>query len=213
MDIKIEQGVLQAALQEHQQPLLENAPAPQKSSKTPTQKGIRKIFKGTGHLAKLLPTGSVLTFQFFSPILTHRGQCLTPINQTLTLGFLILCGLSCFLMRFTDSFRDERGKVRYGMATFKGLWVIDGSVKLSAEEAANYRLRFMDFLHAFMSALVFGAISLFDKNVVKCFFPTPTEDVKDRLIQVPIAIGVTCSIFFLLFPTKRHGIGSPLSRD
>ncbi|XP_011043659.1 PREDICTED: uncharacterized protein LOC105139057 [Populus euphratica] len=207
MDIKVlvQEGA------EIAQPFLENVL--QKPEKTPGQKAIRKTFKGTAHLARLLPTGSVLTFQILSPILTHEGQCRSVTSQTLTSGLLAVCGLACFLLCFTDSFRDARGKVRYGMVTFKGLWIIDATVELSPEEAAKYKLKFIDVLHAFMSILVFAAVSLFDKNVVKCFFPAPTDEAKDLLIVVPATIGVLCSILFLAFPSKRHGIGFPLSRN
>lgn len=216
MDIKVDPEPTQAVtLQEQRQPLLENAPVlePEKPQKTPSQKAMRKTFKGTAHLAKLLPTGSVLVFQFLSPILTHKGQCLAPLNQPFTIALLGLCGASCFLLCFTDSVRDSRGKVRYGLATSKGLWVIDGSVTLSPVESAKYRVRFLDFFHAFLSILVFGAVALFDQNVVRCFYPKPSDDTKEMLVEVPIAIGVICSLLFVLFPSKRHGIGFPLSRD
>lgn len=199
-------------LQEQEQPLLENAPKLPKQPKTPKQKAIRKTFKGTGHLSQLLPTGSVLTFQMFSPAFTHQGQCDTPMNMLMTVGLLAFCSISCFLMSFTDSVRDERGKVRYGLATFKGLWVIDGSVKVPEEEAAKYKIRFLDFFHAVSSILVFAAVALFDKNIVKCFCPEPSEETKQMLVKVPVGIGIVCSILFVLFPSKRHGIGKPLSR-
>lgn len=195
--------------QQQQLPLLENAP---KAQKTPAQKAIRKTFKGTAHLARLLPTGSVLTFQILSPILTHQGRCPTHASRVITLGLLALCGVSCFILRLTDSFRDERGKVRYGLATFRGLWVIDTSLKLTPEEKAQYQLKFIDLFHAFASILVFAAIALFDKNVVNCFFPTPSEEAKELLMRVPIGIGIACSILFVLFPSQRHGIGCPLSK-
>lgn len=195
--------------QQQQLPLLENAP---KAQKTPAQKAIRKTFKGTAHLARLLPTGSVLTFQILSPILTHQGRCPTHASRVITLGLLALCGVSCFILRLTDSFRDERGKVRYGLATFRGLWVIDTSLKLTPEEKAQYQLKFIDLFHAFASILVFATIALFDKNVVNCFFPTPSEETKELLMRVPIGIGIACSILFVLFPSKRHGIGCPLSK-
>lgn len=195
--------------QQQQLPLLENAP---KAQKTPAQKAIRKTFKGTAHLARLLPTGSVLTFQILSPILTHQGRCPTHASRVITLGLLALCGVSCFILRLTDSFRDERGKVRYGLATFRGLWVIDTSLKLTPEEKAQYQLKFIDLFHAFASILVFATIALFDKNVVNCFFPTPSEEAKELLMRVPIGIGIACSILFVLFPSNRHGIGCPLSK-
>lgn len=208
-----------AESQEAQQPLLEDnnaasmSPMP-KQPKTPAQRAMRKTFKGTAHLSNLLPTGTVLVFQMFSPGFTQQGKCPAAANQTMTLLLVIFCSLTCFLLCFTDSLRDERGKVRYGLATFQGLWVIDGSkVTLTPEEAAKYRLKFIDFFHAFMSILVFSAVALFDQNVVKCFYPKPSEEDKQLLVALPIGIGVVCSLLFVLFPTKRHGIGFPLSRS
>ncbi|CAL0303875.1 unnamed protein product [Lupinus luteus] len=198
---------------EQQQPLLENAPSPQKPSKTPAQKTMRKAFKGTALLSNLLPTGTVLVFQILSPAFTHQGKCHTITSKTMTMALLTFCSLSCFLLSFTDSFRDERGKVRYGIASFNGLWVMDSSVKISSDEAAKYRLKFIDFVHAFMSILVFVALALFDKSVVSCFVPNPSEEAKDLLPTLPIGIGLVCSFLFIAFPTQRHGIGFPLSRN
>ncbi|XP_054814618.1 protein DMP7-like [Prosopis cineraria] len=198
--------------QESQQPLLENAPL-LKQPKTPTQKVIRKTFKSTANLSNLLPTGSVLAFQILSPIVTHQGQCKTHTSQTMTACLLAMCSMSCFLLSFTDSFRDERGKVRYGFATWNGLWVIDGSAKLSAQEAAKFRLNSIDFFHACASILVFFAVAMLDKNVVMCFEPNPSDEERDLLVTLPVGIGLLCSFLFIIFPTKRHGIGFPLSRD
>ncbi|XP_059663564.1 protein DMP7 [Cornus florida] len=204
------------ALEEEQQPLLEDEPTQTKTAKPRkklTVKALRKAFKGTAHLSNHLPSGSVMAFQILSPIFTNQGQCHSPQSQSKTLALLGFCGLSCFLLCLTDSFRDERGKVRYGLATFRGLWVMDGSVMaIPPEEAAKYRLRFADFFHGFMSMLVFAAVALFDQNVVKCFFPVPSEEAKDFLAKLPIGVGVVCSLLFVAFPTNRHGIGFPLSR-
>lgn len=41
-------------------------------------------------------------------------------------------------------------------------------VLLTPEEGEKYRIRFLDFVHGFLSMLVFGAVALFDQNVVKC---------------------------------------------
>ncbi|KAK7405009.1 hypothetical protein VNO78_06135 [Psophocarpus tetragonolobus] len=197
-----------------QQPLLENVPAlPQKIPKTPAQRTMRKALKGTEHLTKLLPTGTVLIFQTLSPLFTHQGQCHTITSKTMTTCLLTLCGISCFLLSFTDSFRDERGKVRYGVASFNGLWVMDASVKVPVDETEKYRLRFIDFFHALMSVLVFSVIALFDGNVVSCFCPKPSEEAKDLLVALPIGIGILCSVLFVAFPSQRHGIGFPLSRN
>ncbi|OIW08346.1 hypothetical protein TanjilG_03022 [Lupinus angustifolius] len=124
--------------EQQQEPLLENAPSPQKPPKTPAQKTMRKAFKGTALLSNLLPTGTVLVFQILSPAFTHQGKCHTITSKTMTMALLTFCSLSCFLLSFTDSFRDERGKVRYGIASLNGLWVMDSSVRISSDEAAKY---------------------------------------------------------------------------
>ncbi|XAR72604.1 hypothetical protein NMG60_11019308 [Bertholletia excelsa] len=177
------------------------------------RKAIRKTFKISALLSNLLPTGSVLAFEFFSPVITHQGQCTSFLSKYLTAGFLALCSLSCFLLCFTDSFRDDRGKVRYGFATRGGLWTIDGStIAPPPEEAENYRLRLIDFFHALLSILVFAAVALFDQNLVKCFCPKPSDKAKDLLSTLPVGTGVVCCLLFVCFPSRRHGIGFPLSR-
>lgn len=174
------------------------------------QKVISQTFQSTAHLANLLPTGSVLAFQLLSPIFTNQGDC-DNVDQYMTAGLIALCGLSCFLLSFTDSFKDQQGNVCYGFAKIRGLWVIDGSTTLPPELAGKYSLRFIDFLHAFMSILVFAAVALFDQEVVNCFYPTPSDEAKELLTTLPIGIGVICSMLFVVFPTKRHGIGFPLT--
>ncbi|XP_039013296.1 protein DMP7-like [Hibiscus syriacus] len=140
-----------------------------KQPKTKKQKIVRKTFKGTTILSKLLPTGSALTFQLLSPILTNNGRCKTELCQNLLLGLVAFCTGVCFFLSFTDSHRDERGKVRYGVATFRGLWVMDGKVELSEEEANKYKLKFIDFLHASVSIMIFMALVLFDQMLSTAF--------------------------------------------
>ncbi|KAK9065302.1 hypothetical protein SSX86_016685 [Deinandra increscens subsp. villosa] len=188
------------------QPLLEGKP-----KKTVTRKAVRKAFKLTSHLANLLPTGSVLTFQTLVPVFTHAGTCRTQVSQVLTSILLFVCGIWCFVLCFTDSFRDKNGKVRYGIATFSGLWVIDGSTRVLPEEASAYKVRFIDVFHGLLSLAVFAIIAVFDKNVVNCYCPKPSETMNDLLSVLPIGVGVLCSLLFGVFPTTRHGIGFPLS--
>ncbi|KAI5331238.1 hypothetical protein L3X38_021364 [Prunus dulcis] len=178
--------------------------------RTLIQKAIRQTFQSTAHLANLLPTGTVLAFQLLAPIFSNQGNC-DSVSRSMTAGLVALCGASCFLLSFTDSYRDKNGNVCYGFATFRGLWIIDGSTTLSPEVDANFQLRFIDFLHAFMSILVFAAVALFDQNVVNCFYPTPSDKAQEILTALPVGIGVICSMLFVVFPTKRHGIGFPLS--
>ncbi|KAJ4981667.1 hypothetical protein NE237_032504 [Protea cynaroides] len=173
------------------------------------QKVIDKTFKSTGHLSNLLPTGTVLGFQLLSPIFTHQGRCNND-NQSMTVGLVTLFALSCFLSSFTDSIRDDKGTIRYGIATFRGLWIINGSATISPEQAAEFKLKFVDFLHAFMSAMVFSAVALLDPNVMNCFYPIPSKE-RERLTSLPVAMGIIGSVCFMTFPTTRHGIGFPLS--
>ncbi|AES63898.1 hypothetical protein MtrunA17_Chr2g0282791 [Medicago truncatula] len=194
---------------EHKVPLLLNAEVPE-AKRNLIQTAISLTFQSTAHLANLLPTGTVLALQLLSPIFTNIGSC-DSVSKWMTAALVTLCGASCFLLSFTDSFRDSKGNIIYGFATFKGLWVIDGSTKLPPQVAAKYRIRFIDFMHAVMSILVFAAIALFDRNVVNCFFPEPSKEIQEILTALPVAIGDFCSMLFVTFPTERHGIGFPLS--
>ncbi|XP_020230900.1 protein DMP4 [Cajanus cajan] len=131
----------------------------------------------------------------------------------MTAALVSLCGASCFLLCLTDSFRDNKRNICYGLATLRGLWVIDGSTTLPPQLSAKYRLKFIDFMHAVMSVLVFAAIALFDQNVVNCFFPAPSNETQEILTALPVGIGVFSGMFFVTFPTQRHGIGFPLSTN
>ncbi|KAL5708431.1 Protein dmp4 [Ranunculus cassubicifolius] len=196
--------------EEHMRPLLMARQIAEPEIQSPVQKAISQTFQSTAHLANLLPTGTVLTFQLLSPVFSNQGNC-DPVSRFMTAALVALCGISCFFLSFSDSFRDGNGKICYGLATFRGLWVIDGSAKLPCDLDEEYRLRFIDFAHAFMSILVFAAVALFDQNVVDCFYPAPDQETKELLTSVPVGIGVICSMLFIAFPTKRHGIGFPLS--
>lgn len=195
---------------EQKLPLLNNMEEPEKNL---IHKAMSQTFKSTAHLANLLPTGTVLSFQLLSPIFTNQGHCDDSVTKFMTVALLSLCGASCFLQCFTDSFRDSKGSVCYGFATFRGFWVIDGSATLPQELVEKYQLRFIDFAHAVMSILVFAAVALFDENVVKCFFPSPSHETREILTAFPIGVGVICSMLFVIFPTQRHGIGFPLSTN
>jgi hypothetical protein len=208
MEIKVESNSQHHDESKH--PLLRDTT--ETEEKTLIQKAISQTFKSTAHLANLLPTGSVLAFQLLSPIFTNQGNC-DSVSRFMTAVLVTLCGVSCFLLSFSDSFRDKKGNVCYGFATFRGLWVIDGPADLSPDLAAKYRLQFVDFMHAFMSILVFVAVALFDNNVVSCFFPTPSDETQEILTSLPVGIGVICSMLFVVFPTQRHGIGFPLSAN
>ncbi|KAJ0989389.1 hypothetical protein J5N97_007745 [Dioscorea zingiberensis] len=196
----------EAAVQEKEHLL---APNPE-DQLSPMEKAIRQTFKSTAHLANHLPTGTVLAFQLLAPIFTNQGHC-DDANRWMTACLVMLCCFSCFLLSFSDSFLDDSKKVRYGFATFNGLWVIDGAAVLPQDKRLDYRIKFIDFVHGFMSVLVFVAVALFDNNVVSCFYPEPSEEMNQLLAALPVGIGVVSSGLFVTFPTSRHGIGFPLS--
>ncbi|GLJ10984.1 hypothetical protein SUGI_0139550 [Cryptomeria japonica] len=181
--------------------------------KSMIEKLLRQTFASTAHLANLLPTGTLLAFQVLVPIFSNDGQC-DMISRFMTESLVFLCGISCFLACFTDSFRGSDGKIYYGIATPKGLWTfeyVSNHDDLAEEEDGKYQLRFLDFIHAVLSALVFFAFALLDDKVVSCLYPSPPEEAAELLDVVPIGIAVISSLLFVVFPTTRHGIGYPVS--
>lgn len=179
--------------------------------KTLIQRIVNQTFASTAHLANLLPTGTVLAFQVLSPLFSNNGHCDTA-TRLMTQILVFLCGISCFLVSFTDSFRAPDGNIYYGIATPRGLWTFDyvGSGNQALEQG-KYRLRFVDFAHAFMSVMVFSAIALSDQNVVNCFYPAAQGETKEMLDALPVGIGAISSMLFIAFPTTRHGIGFPVT--
>ncbi|XP_059311232.1 protein DMP3-like [Lycium ferocissimum] len=182
---------------------------------TPRPSISKRALETTANLANLLPTGTLLAFQLLIPIFTNNGSCDTA-TRPMTFILLALLAFSCFLACFTDSFKAPDGQIYYGLATFQGLWIFDyQAAKISGmpNELNRYRVGFIDFIHAVLSVLVFVAVALRDKNVVNCFYPTPDHETKQVLDVVPIGIGVICSLLFVVFPTRRHGIGFPVTPD
>ncbi|KNA05608.1 hypothetical protein SOVF_188750 [Spinacia oleracea] len=170
-----------------------------------------QAFNGLGSLIKLLPTGTVFMFQFLSPILSNNGQCHT-INKYLMGAFLVICGLNCGLATFTDSYVDNEGNTHYGIATTKGLWPSNNNSKGDNSNMSKYKLRTGDFVHAFMSVLVFVVVAVLDKNTVDCYVPALETTRKTMLMVLPPIVGGLCSGVFAMFPSTRHGIGYPSER-
>ncbi|KAG7996213.1 hypothetical protein I3843_01G147500 [Carya illinoinensis] len=164
-----------------------------------------QTLSGLGNLIRLLPTGTVFTYQFLSPLLSNYGHCHT-VNKYLTAILIGLSGLSCFFSTFTDSYVGDDGNTHYGIATKNGIWPSQNSrnVDLSA-----YKLRFADFVHAFFSLIVFGVVVLLDQNAVGCFYPVKDSTEKTLLIVLPPVVGAISSGVFMFYPNNRHGIGYP----
>ncbi|KAK6945479.1 Protein DMP [Dillenia turbinata] len=192
---------------------IQKTPSSLSRSSSFSQRAISQTLQSTANLANLLPTGTLLAFQLLTPIFTNNGSC-DVATRTMTSLLLILLALSCFLACFTDSFKASDGQVYYGMASFKGLYVFDYPAASNSglpPDLSKYRLSFIDWVHAVASAFVLVAVALRDKNVLTCFYPTPGHQTQEVLDIVPIGIGLICSLLFLVFPTRRHGIGYPVT--
>lgn len=194
------------------QPLQVQAQAQTQAQPSMTQRAISQTLTSTANLANLLPTGTLLAFQLLIPLFTNNGSC-DAATRPMTLFLLLLFALSCFLASLTDSVKASNGQVYYGLATTKGLFVFDYPPEAKADlpDLSKYKLRFIDFVHAVLSVLVFGAVAFRDKNVLGCFYPMPAHQTQEVLDIVPIGIGLICSLLFVVFPTTRHGIGYPLT--
>ncbi|KAG1328122.1 putative protein DMP3 [Cocos nucifera] len=133
----------------------------------------------------------------------------------MTQSLLLLLAVSCFLARFTDSLRSPDGRLYYGFATLRGMWLFDypSPPSEALPELSKYRLRLVDFVHAVLSVLVFASVALRDKNVVDCFYPQPKHETKEVLDTLPLGVGVICGLLFVVFPTRRHGIGYPVTKE
>ncbi|TVU11952.1 hypothetical protein EJB05_45564, partial [Eragrostis curvula] len=109
-----------------------------------------------------LPSIPVFAFQMLLRSVPGDGSCSVVLVIVVWAG-LLLCTASCIFPRFIDSFRGIDGKVHYGVITPWGLYPFRAGHDVSTED--RYRLRFVDILHAAMSALVFISIALSDHLV------------------------------------------------
>jgi hypothetical protein len=164
-------------------PLQLKAPSPASTTTATAPKAIDKTLASVANLAKLLPTGTALAFHSLSPSFTNRGACLAS-NRYLTAALLYLCLVSCVFFSFTDSFVGGDGKLYFGLATAKGLLVFNytGDSGDSEEEDAErtrlvfknlraLRIRWVDYMHALFSAVVFLTVAFGDAAVQSCYFP------------------------------------------
>ncbi|KAI3408659.1 uncharacterized protein J3R85_020170 [Psidium guajava] len=176
-----------------------------------SQRAISQTLTGTANLANLLPTGTLLAFQLLMPIFTNNGSC-DSATRPLTIILLAVLAASCFIASFTDSVKSSDGQVYYGFATSKGLYLFDTTVpSTSLPDLSKHKRGFIDWVHALLSVLVFGAVALRDKNVVRCLYPQAGHEAQEVMDIVPVGIGLLCSLLFVVFPTRRHGIGYPIS--
>lgn len=170
-------------------------------------------FKSIGDVLKLLPTATVVVYQVLNPIVTNAGAC--HVGYKIATGILIgLCGFFCAFSTFTDSYVGADGKVKYGLVTPRGLLPFADSAGAAAAaggtDFSKYRLRFSDFVHAAFAVAVFAAVTLLaDANTVACFYPSLKEQQKKVVMALPVVVGAVSGVIFIVFPSRRHGIGYP----
>ncbi|CAL5022017.1 unnamed protein product [Urochloa decumbens] len=189
--------------------------AAQSTAPAPTTTVVGKALSSTADLAKHLPTGAVLAFEMLSPSFTADGSC-TAANRALTGCLIGACALCCFVLCFTDSYRDAAtGALRYGFVTPSGRLIpIDNAGSPPAAPPPRderYRLTARDVLHGALSFAVFLAVAMVDRNVVACFYPVESASTRQVLAAVPVAAGAAGSFLFAMFPSTRRGIGFPMA--
>ncbi|KAJ6715523.1 hypothetical protein OIU85_026968 [Salix viminalis] len=195
----------------NEQPETQKQPPP-RPPPTLTQRAISQTLTSTANLANLLPTGTLLAFQLLTPLFTNNGAC-DSATRPMTLILLALLALSCFLASFTDSVNSTKdGRVYYGLATFKGMYLFDcpDPAASGLVDLGRFRMRFVDVVHAVLSVVVFISVAMRDKNVSSCLYPVPEHETQEVLAILPVGAGLICSLLFMVFPTTRHGIGYPV---
>uniref|UniRef100_A0A453AEB5 DUF679 domain-containing protein n=1 Tax=Aegilops tauschii subsp. strangulata TaxID=200361 RepID=A0A453AEB5_AEGTS len=171
------------------------------------------VMSSVANLAQLLPTGTVLAYQALSPSFTNHGKCETS-NQWLTGTLVTVLAFACLFFSFTDSIVGRRdGKLYYGFATPCGFNVFNFSSEEERQEwndldqFRRLRLRPLDFMHAFFAAVVFLTVAFSDVGLQNCFFPDANRNTEELLKNLPMGMAFLSSFVFVIFPTKRKGIG------
>nr|XP_009790811.1 PREDICTED: uncharacterized protein LOC104238213 [Nicotiana sylvestris] len=135
---------------------------------------IHKTLDTAANIANLLPTGTVLAFRMLIPSFSNKGVCQFS-NKLLTATVIGFCSAACFFSSFTDScVLSSDGKSSfYGIATTRGIHLFNcdnDPEKLEGINMRKYKLKCLDFVHAFVSLLVFLVFAFCDSDVQTCFF-------------------------------------------
>ncbi|EOA23005.1 hypothetical protein CARUB_v10003751mg [Capsella rubella] len=177
-----------------------------------------------GNFANLLPTGTALVFETLIPSFSNGGECTNkPANKLLTISLISFCAAACFFSSFTDSFVGEDGRIYYGIATANGLYILndypddegyDPESNLTGDKRRRYKLSFVDFVHAFVSVVVFLSLAVESSDFRRCLLPEEDDDGHSwgghfilMIKYFAVLVVTVASFFFAIFPTKRRGIG------
>ncbi|KAG6553273.1 hypothetical protein Mapa_005007 [Marchantia paleacea] len=169
---------------------------------------LNNIYNGASNLANLLPTGTFLAFTAIAPIVTDNGTCDNPSELWLSMATTLFFAAFCFFSCFTDSFQAADGQVYYGIVTFSGLWTPQLPVALHPGDKEQYKLTFIDFIHALLSLAVFAACAMMTPNIRSCLYPKLSDDA---VRTIPALVSFIASYVFTAFPSTRHGVGFPVS--
>ena len=71
---------------------------------------------------------------------------------------------------------------------------------------ADYKLRWSDLFHAWLSVFAFLVFAGSHSDVVACYYPGIPRKVTN---SVPLVVGFVVSVMFVVFPSRRRGIGYP----
>ncbi|CAD6266284.1 unnamed protein product [Miscanthus lutarioriparius] len=158
----------------------------------PQPSALSQALASTANLANLLPTGTLLAFNLLAPTFTNHGAC-DATTSLLTRCLLAILAVASTLACFTDSLKSPHdGRVYYGVATRTGLWLIDypPDAPPPPEGATRkYRLAFLDFVHAALSAAVFGVVAARDRAVVACLCgPFPGRETQELIDVLPLGV-------------------------
>ena len=177
----------------------------------PASTATDKVMSSAANLAQLLPTGTVLAYQALSPSFTNHGDC-QPSNQWLTAALVIVLAVLSLFFSFTDSVVGRDQKLYYGIATPNGFNVFNFSSEEEKQqwdpaEFRRLRIRPLDFMHAIFTAVVFLTVAFSDVGLQNCFFPNASTNSEQLIKNLPLGMAFFSSFVFMIFPTKRKGIG------
>jgi hypothetical protein len=165
---------------------------------------VDKTLSSASDLLKLLPTGTVLAFQALAPSFSNHGGVCHAANRYLLLALVGGCAASCVLLSFTDSLVGRDGRLYYGAATFRGFYPFNFTGTRAERDAvfkdlSRLRVTPMDLVHAVFSAFVFLAVAFADVSVLRCLFPDAGQDLRELLVNLPLATGFLASMVLTMF--------------
>jgi hypothetical protein len=167
-------------------------------------RGVQSTLSKTSLLANFLPTGTLLAFEMILPAASGDGSC-SAVSVVMIRSLLALCGASCFVFHFTDSFRAPDGKVYYGFVTPRGLSLFRTDLGVEVPREDRYRPGLVDVVHAVMSVVVFTDVALSDYRVSGCVLPSHRKEMDEVMESFPLIVGTVCSGLFLTFQhALRH---------